>query len=355
VSYSLQPLDAEQAARWDDLIAPFAGRELFHRRAWLDYLAASRGVEIRLWSVVNGERSLGYFCGGIVRKGPFRILGSPLKGWGTNSMGPVVQPDTNERDLLGALDVLARQEGLAMTELEHTAFSDSGLRAFRYEPVPNWTYLVKLTPGDPDAMWRRLESTCRNRIRKAQRAGLVVEETDDLGAADEFYDQYLELMARKGLVPPYPRDTARLLVRHLVPAGLLFLLRVRDAEGRVLATGLFPHDDHTVYFWGGASRMDTRDRCPNDLLHWSLMERAAERGLTLYNMCGDGRFKRKFGGERAPVKRWHKHYWRSARWAQRGYAFYFQKRISVQGWLQGLVDGRSEQRSARTTSRSSTG
>jgi hypothetical protein len=347
VSYTLQPLTGEEVARWDELIAPYPRRELFHRRAWLDYLADSRGVHIRFWSIRNGERSLGYFCGGVVQKGPFKILGSPLKGWGTNSMGPVVHAETNQRELLLALDSLAREERLAMTELEHTGLREEALRSLRYEPVPSATYVVALTGDEPDAMWQRLESTCRNRIRKATRSRLTVESTDDPGIADEFYEQYTDLMARKGLAPPYPLQFARLLVRHLSTADLLFALRVRDAEGRIIATGLFPHDDRTVYFWGGASWQESRDLCPNDFMHWKLMELAAARGLVAYNMCGDGRFKRKFGGEKITVKRWRKCYWRSARWAQRGYAIYYHKRSSVQGWLQRLTEGRPALRSGR--------
>ena len=345
--YELQPLSAEQAARWDELIAPYPGRELFHRRAWLDYLAESRGIDVRMWTIRNGEGSLGYFCGGIVQKGPFKVLGSPLKGWGTNSMGPVVRADASDLELLHALDDLARRERLAMTELEHTALDEDALRALRYEPVPSATYVVSLTPGDEETMWHRLDSTCRNRIRKAMRSGLVVEDTDDPAIADEFYDQYTDLMARKGLVPPYARQSPRLLVRHLRRAGLLVALRVRDAEGRIVATGLFPHDEHTVYFWGGASWHDSRDLCPNDLMHWTLMRMAASRGIVRYNMCGDGRFKRKFGGQLQALRRWRKCYWRSARWAQRGYALYFQRRITVQGWLQRAMEAFAGARSSR--------
>lgn len=337
MSYQLEPLTAAETARWDDLIVPYESREIFHQRVWLEYLAASRGADIRLWGIRNGSRTVGYFCGGLVRKGPFKILGSPLKGWGTNSMGPLVNRDVDEVGLLAALDGLAREEHLAMTELEHTLLGDDAFLSRHYEATPGSTYLVGL--GHAGSMWDALESTCRNRIRKALRMGLTVEDTADPAIADEFYDQYSDLMQRKGLVPPYPRRSPRLLVGHLKQAGVLFALRVRDRSGRVIASGLFPHDDRTVYFWGGASWHDSHDLCPNDLLHWTVMRLAAERGLRRYNMCGDGRFKRKFGGTLLRIKRWRKCYWRSARWAQRGYQIYFEKRISVRGWLQRAAEG----------------
>ena len=64
---------------------------------------------------------------------------------------------------------------------------------------------------------------------------------------------------------------------------MLFALRVSEPLGRIIATGLFPHDHRTVYFWGGASRIDSWKYSPNDLLQWTVMEIAAQRGLTIYN------------------------------------------------------------------------
>lgn len=319
----LERLDAGQASRWDELVAPYRSRQVFHRRAWLEYLAASRGAEIRMWSLQEGPRTLGYFCGGIVQKGPFRILGSPLRGWGTNFMGPVADADIDGEALLSALDQVAREEGVDVTELEYPGQSGQALQAAGYEAEEGRTYVVPLTPFDEKACWERIHSKKRNQIRKAIKCGLTVEDTDDPAVADEFYERFEDLMRRKGRVPPYTPDHPRLLFRHLKPAGLLFSLRVRDASGSILATGLFPHDDEEVYFWGGSSWQDGRDLNPNDFLQWSAIRLACERGLKVYNMCGPGRFKRGFGGDLVEIRRWHKCYSRRARWARRGYEMYF--------------------------------
>ncbi len=334
--YQLVLLNLLEVARWDELIAPYRSCELFHSKAWMDYLAESRKIEPRFWAIHEQGRAVGFFCGGILRKGPFRILGSPLKSWGTNFLGPVSEEGLDEAEFLQALDQLAREQHLAMTELECRALNQAVLEAAHYEAVPGWTYLVRLTPEDPESMWNALDSVCRNRLRKAMRAGLTVEDADEPGVADEFYDQYLDLMKRKALVPPYPREYPRLLFRHLKKANLLWALRVRDSAGQVLATGLFPHDDRTMYFWGGASWQDGRELCPNEFLHWSAMRLAAERGLTQYDMCGYGRFKKKFGGVLTPLQRWHKCHWKSARWARQAYAAYFQRRLRIQGWWQNV-------------------
>jgi hypothetical protein len=329
--YRLEPLTPSEMAQWDDLIAPYPGREPFHRKVWLDYLASTRKMETRLWAIREGRATAGYFCGGLLTKGPFRILGSPLKSWGTNFMGPVVRDDVEYGELLEALDVLARDERLAMTEIENTCLPEAALVAAHYEPVSGWTYVLPLAPEDPGRMWNALEPTCRNRIRKAMKAGLLVEDTDDPGIADQFYDQFLEVMGRQGLVPPYPREYVRTLVRYLRKADMLFALRVRDASSRVIATGLFLHDDRSLYFWGGASWHDARHLCPNDLVHWVAMSMAAERGVVRYDMSGYGQFKKKFGGRLVPLKRWHKSYYRVARWGRRAYEIYFQTSQRLRG------------------------
>ena len=233
--YRLDTLTDAEVQGWDELIAECDNRTLFHRRAWLEYLAESRGVQIRHWAIRSGDSTMGYFCGGILRLGPFRVLGSPLKSWGTNVMGPLIEGDVDHHELLGALDSLAIAERFAMIELEHPALSKDSLEAAGFEPVRDWTYSVPLAPEDPQATWRALESTCRNRIRKAEKAGLRVEDTDDPAVADEFYDFYLDLMRRKGTVPPFSRRTARLLVSHLKKGRLP--LRAAGSRSRRASAG----------------------------------------------------------------------------------------------------------------------
>lgn len=80
--YQLIVLSAAEVTGWDDLLPAGSTGYLFHRRVWLDCLAESRRLELRFYKLLCGIRSLNYLCGGVVRKGPFRVLDSPLKGWG---------------------------------------------------------------------------------------------------------------------------------------------------------------------------------------------------------------------------------------------------------------------------------
>jgi len=329
--YELEPLIKEELETWDARIAYYESAQLFHRRAWLDYLAESQGAEIRHWAIREGEQTVGYFCAGIFSKGPFRILGSPLKSWGTNFMGPVVNSDFCAAAFLQALDELAAREGIATLEIENPILGPDLMASFGYEVKVESTYIIELTPHNADLVWERIDKKDHSTVRKARRLGLTVVESSDVSMTNEYYDQFVEVMTRKGLFPPYDRDRPRLLFKHLYPKEMLLALRILDPDGRTIATGLFPHDDKTIYYWGGASRLAGRQYSPNDLMHWSVMEWALKRGLTAYNMCGPGKFKQKFGGVLVPIRRWQKYYSNMARWGRAAYARYHGVRIRVLG------------------------
>jgi hypothetical protein len=329
--YELAPLSAEDAGRWDELVMAYPGYEIFHRQAWLDYLAASRGVSIRKLAVRKQGRRLGLFCGGEVRKGPFRILGSPLKGWYTNSMGALLDADANPAEFLRALDGWARPEGIAVLEFEQNRFPEDVLAAAGFEPVEDLTYRVVL--DDEASMLKRLHKSRRYQVRKAQAGGLQAEVCESSEVGDEFYDRFCAMMRRKGVAPGFPRSHPRLLLEHLRRIDRILGLRIRDSQGRLLSVGLFPFDNQTLYFWGGADSAEGRELFPNDFLHWSAMCLGRQRGLLCYDMSGYGRFKSKFGGELVTLRRWHKTYWRSARWARKAYAFSLRQQMHVRAWL----------------------
>jgi GNAT acetyltransferase-like protein len=340
VKYTIEPLAAEEIKRWDSLIAPFARRSLFHTATWMQWLAETRAVEARFWAIRAGSELVGYFCGGIFRKGPYKILGTPLKGWLTNDMGPVTGEGFDQKKFFRALDDLAQQESIAMIEMENTHLDAERFVGSEYRPVPMPVYIVPI--DKPEAMLSRLHPKARKAVRKAAEFGLRVKPSAD-GFTEELYDQYREVLARKNLFPTFHPEWPKRLLELLRPRDQMFALDVRDSENKSLATGMFPHDDRSMYFSFTGSRMAGWRLFPNDLLQWTAMEMAAERGLEIYNMCGYGQFKSKFGGELQQRQRWHKAYSRSARWARRGYEFLFLKRMRVRGWIENKVQKQGAQ------------
>ncbi len=292
----ISPTDAE----WDALVREFPGRTLFHESAWHHHLRDIHPAgQMQYFEIRQGRQRVGIHCGLRITKLGLPIHGSPLGGTGTNYMGPLVYEHVAGA-ALGPLmrSLLGPRHGLHL-EVSHFRLAPEGMLAAGFDRHESVTHLIRL-PDSEEAAWAMLKSPCRNRVRKAQQFGLEVRTASDASVANRFFDQFIEVYGKQGMQTPFGIERPQSLYRHLAPAGRLLPLEVWH-EGRVLASGLFPFDDHCIYFWGAGSWLREQHLCPNELLHWEVIRFAVQRSLAAYNMCGGrSQFKDKFGGEDVP-------------------------------------------------------
>jgi CelD/BcsL family acetyltransferase involved in cellulose biosynthesis len=282
---------------WNETHAGLPGRTLFQSSPWLEFLQATQKGEPVLAELRNGESVAGYFTGMIVRKFGLKILGSPFPGWSTSYMGMNLLPGVCKGSAIDALKRLAfGQLRCSHLEFMDRTFSTSEITSCGMECTPLNGFEVDLSV-DEDAIFERFKPSCRQAIRKAVRSGLTVEEVSDPAFAAEYYDQLVDVFDKQGLVPTYGVDRVQELIRHIQTTGNLLLLRVRDAEGRSIATGVFLMiSPTTMYFWGGASWRSQQALRPNDLLMWQAMRIGKDRGMRTFDLGGSGDYKKKFGG-----------------------------------------------------------
>jgi hypothetical protein len=287
-------------ADWDALIGRYQSKTLFHETCWLDHvLDIHPGSRIDYFVVREGGADIGYFCAQRVRKLMLPIYGSPLPGTGTNYMGPLVSPGVDQRALVDAILRACRRHGVAHLELSAPSLDEGIAHAAGLGVDRGVTHLVPI-PATEAAAWAGMRSTARNRVKKAERAGLRAELTTDPTVVDDYFEQLSEVFGKQGMGEPYGIDRPRSLFRRLAPPARLLAVRVTHGDD-VLAAGLFPHDERCIYFWGAGSWLKAQHLCPNELLQWTVIRRAAELGIPTYNMCGgESQFKDKFGGSDVP-------------------------------------------------------
>ena len=297
---------AARPAEWDREIRPYAGRTIFHESAWLDHvLDIHPDGRIACFEITDGEERVGLHCGLRITRMMVPIHGSPLGGTGTNFMGPLVHPDVDGREVVRALARLFGPRHFLHLEIGHPSLERAVMEAEGFQVQENVTHVVPLADG-AEAAWAGMRSEARNRVRKAEKGGVVVERTEDPAIVDHFFAQFQEVYGKQGMTTPFGVERPRSLFDRLLPAGRLLPLWARK-DGEVLAAGLFPYDDRRIYFWGAASWLRHQHLCPNEALHWEVMRFAAERGLEAYDMCGGtSRFKDKFGGEDVPYLSYHR-------------------------------------------------
>ena len=274
---------------------------IYQTPAWLAFLSITQSGEPVVAALKEGRRTLGYFTGLIVQKFGVRILGSPFPGWSTDYMGFSLSERADRRQAVLALMDFAFQElGCVHLEIMDRKIAVSDLRGLRIQHRVYRGFEIDLTPSENE-LFSNMTSACRRCVRKAEKEGVLVEEAHDLEFADEYYAQLKDVFGKQNLVPTYDIERVRQLIQHVYPTGHLLLLRARDRLGRCIATGIFPHMNGVMYFWGGASWRQHQLLRPNEAIQWHAMKIGKQRGLRVYDMGGGGEYKRKYGGSEIAV------------------------------------------------------
>jgi len=283
-----------KTADWKRL-GSFADRTVFQTREWLQFVAESQGAAPVVAELRDGSDVVGYFSGLTFAKFGLKVLGSSFPGWTTPYIGFNLNAGVSRHDALNALEKFAWND-LKCLHMEvsdpHLTFEDAEGLGFTAEYYGS--YRTDLTKSEEE-LFNGMESACRRCIRKAEKSGVKIEEARDLAFAEEYYEQLKDVFAKQGLVPTYSVDRVRSLVKNLAPTGNLLLLRVRDAEGKCIATGVYPGYNNIAEFWGNASFRAYQNLRPNEACHWYAMKYWKQRGVAIFDWGGEGTYKEKYG------------------------------------------------------------
>ncbi len=287
------PIDFK-AADWKHLDS-FADRTVFQTREWLQFVSESQKATPVLAELRDGKHVLGYFTGLTFSKFGLKVLGSSFPGWTTPYIGFNLSSGVSRHDALEALEKFA-WDNLKCLHLEisdpHFTFEDADGLGFKAEYYG--TYRTDLTKSE-DELFNGMESACRRCVRKAEKGGVKIEEAHDLAFADEYYEQLQDVFAKQSLVPTYSVERVRSLVRNMAKTGNVLLIRARDAEGKCIATGIYPGFNKIAEFWGNASFRAYQNLRPNEACHWYAMRYWKQRGATIFDWGGEGTYKEKYG------------------------------------------------------------
>jgi len=290
---------------WDDLLRGFPERTVFHGTAWLNAVASAYGFKLILAAAADGDRTVGLWPCVEKYKGFLRILGSPLPGTSTPYLGPLFREGVD-------IDAVVRAFAADRTIGRHAFFAcrtqdrerPVDLAAVGFAKLLRFeTYLIDLAKPEQQ-LWASLKSQCRNRIRRAQKAGVEARLENGSEFLDDFWRMSVEVFAKTNIQPTYSRGFLEkawtsLTARHRACALTAWF------DGKRIAALVLPHDDHTMYAWAAASLGDYLRLAPNNLLHWEAIREGARRGLAVYDLVSakgsGGRFKRTFGPDAAYV------------------------------------------------------
>ena len=200
--------------------------------------------------------------------------------------GPLVAPERLADAIAAVRDALAR-ERCASLLCDPEAPDDAALRAglaragVRASPVfvqPRRTLLMDLSKGDEE-LFAAMRKKTRQYIHKAERAGVVTEESRDL-------DRFMKVLGAVGQRDRFAIRSREYFEKLLAAFGdraLVMLARIgEDDAGAMLLVRMA---DRAWELYGGWSGAHAEAR-PFYLLKWRAMLRMRQLGVRRYDMAG---------------------------------------------------------------------
>jgi hypothetical protein len=172
------------------------------------------------------------------------------------------------------------------------------------------THIVDLREG-VDAVWRKMESAFRRRVRRAREKGVTVASATSLTDYQEYYQIYKDSQRRWGdrATSSYPYQLFENIQKAAMKNSESIKLWLARVNGLLGAGALvFYHGRHAVS-WHAATSEAAYPASPANALQMAIIEDAGERGLAWYDLnpsggySGTARFKQAMGATDWPFKK----------------------------------------------------
>jgi serine/alanine adding enzyme len=281
----------EEGYEWDGFVASSPEATVCHLFHWRSIISAVYGHR-PIYLMAKCRRDVR----GVL---PLFVVKSKLFGRSLTSMpfldygGACADSPDVARSLCNHALRLVPRVGAEYLEIRQ-CFSPSESASVRLDKV---SMILDLSPG-VERLWHLLPAKVRNQVRKAEKAGLQV----GFGGAElveEFYPVFAANM--RDLGSP---------VHHIAFFSHMFRCFENNAELAIIRDGsrvvgglvaLF-FKDTVVIPWASSLR-DYFPKCPNNLLYWEMIKRAASRGCQRFDFgrssvdSGTYQFKRQWGAK----------------------------------------------------------
>jgi hypothetical protein len=276
---------------------------LFHEHWWLEAVTAGHFSEVE---VTQGDYLAGRLPFVMTRRKGFRHLGMPMF---THLLGPAVnssdgKPQTRIMNRLSTVSSLIDQlppfdffkqvidptfdDGLAL--IDGLAFQSHG-----FQIGHQYTFQIDCR-AKPDALLAGMHFKVRQHIRRAEEQRSI-ETIDDPKKFVSFYLDNLRKANRKNYMD---FDRFPVLFSECLARNRGEILAAVQPDGVPAAMTFLVWDDQSMYYLMSTRDTDVRDSGSVNLLIWSAMKRAHERGLLFdldgVSTAGTARFLSGFGG-----------------------------------------------------------
>ena len=270
MSYRLQIMNPMENHKWDSMVLASEDYSVFNSSAWMRVLHEAYRYKPYVLSVFDGDRPVVMW--------PVMQINSFLTGRRGVSLpfsdycDPILSPDGANSEALNVILTYA-----AEAKWKYFEFRGGSSVFPEAEGSSSYGGHVLSLNGNADALFKSFRDSNRRNIKKAEKSGIRVEESDSLDFLEKFYGLHCVTRKYHGL-PPQPFDFFRKLHSHVIAKnqGRIFLA---FHDGRAVAGDICLHfGTRATYKYGASDRRFQNLRASN-LLMWEIIRYYASRGF----------------------------------------------------------------------------
>ena len=284
--------DCTRQDSWDRYAAGHGGAAPYHRWAWLEAVRLAYGLAPVALMALGGETVLGILP--LVRLKPpgakAWLISLPYCDFG----GPLADDQAVSQKLVEEALAVARSQGAAGVEIRRTDQAGSG---------PAKVLMRLALPEGSRELLDSFPAKLRSQVKKPLRDGLRAQ----LGG-EELLEPFYQVLSRNMRdlgSPTHSLGWFQAVARGYGDRARLTVVFTQD--GRPAAAGLTLVEGRTVYVPWASSLREFNRQNPNMLLYWTMLARAADRGLAEFDFGrstpgqGTYNFKRQWGARELPL------------------------------------------------------
>ena len=301
-TYEIKRVDDDIS--WDSFVQQALGGTIFSTSAWLRCAAeAAHGEVHRLGCYRNGNLVAG--LSGLARKrsGLSRLetpeltphtglLLAPIQG-----KGPA-KAEAEQHRVCELLTDYLEQNYDHVFLVNTPAICDMRPFTWRgWDARLRYTYQIDLSDGE--ALWDKVERRTRTVIRKAEKLGYALQQTDDTALFRRLYETIYDLQEGG---PPVAGATAERFVASVLKAGMGEAYKIEAHQGQVASIVVFVNGFDTTYAWVAGATPALNKTGATSLLYWQYLNTTPLKRFDFVgaNIPAVAFFKRGFGGDLVP-------------------------------------------------------
>ncbi len=249
--YTLDPLTPQNQDKWDAILRECPDTTAFQSLAWRDALANAFSQLIPTYLLINQDDSvIGGLPGFVFQPIPGIRLWHSMPWNLFGGIHLIGSGQINPEPLIRSIETEAAAKGWCeirwtltpnRTATDGDFFADMG-----YSRTDHFTHLLK-TKGDVESLWHAYNKRVRGAVRKAEKSGVIVTDTDSEEALSTFYDMYLMTVKRLDGTPK-PQVLMRTLLHRKIAK-----LAIATHRGTMIAGLFYLRFNKTVTLWCEAS------------------------------------------------------------------------------------------------------